>query len=197
MAIGALDWSQCPAVESVPGRVGGAWVLRDTRMPIFVILENLEYGAGIEEIIENYRVTRKQIQTVLDFAARSAAPPVIPGDAARSDVRPLDKSAPNGLIRHLAEPSHSQDRPCSLRQLAVADRAAAHPGHRRSGKCGDSGQLPRSCNSATPQEAVWQPMMKAAANHNDGADTPRHITMTHNGLAPEARACRPSGQQPG
>lgn len=89
MAIGALDWSQCPAVESVSGRVGGAWVLRDTRMPISVIFENLEYGAGIEEIIENYRVTREQIQAVLDFAARSAAPPVIPGDAARSDARPL------------------------------------------------------------------------------------------------------------
>jgi len=22
----ALDWSQCPAVESVPGKVSGAWV---------------------------------------------------------------------------------------------------------------------------------------------------------------------------
>ncbi len=24
----ALDWSNCPAVESVPDRVGGAWVFR-------------------------------------------------------------------------------------------------------------------------------------------------------------------------
>jgi hypothetical protein len=23
-----LDWAQCPAVESVPGKVSGAWVLR-------------------------------------------------------------------------------------------------------------------------------------------------------------------------
>jgi uncharacterized protein (DUF433 family) len=77
-----LDWSQCPAVESVPGRVSGAWVLRDTRMPISVIFENLEYGASIDEIIENYHVTREQIQAVLEFAARSAAPPSIPGEAA-------------------------------------------------------------------------------------------------------------------
>lgn len=76
-----LDWSQCPAVESVPGRVSGAWVLRDTRMPISVIFENLEYGAGIDEIIENYHVTREQIQAVLEFAARSAAPPSVPGEA--------------------------------------------------------------------------------------------------------------------
>ena len=40
-----LDWSQCPAVESIPGKVSGAWVLRDTRMPVSVIFENLEYGA--------------------------------------------------------------------------------------------------------------------------------------------------------
>jgi len=85
-----LDWSQCPAVESVPGKVSGAWVLRDTRMPVSVIFENLEYGASIDEIIENYHVTREQIQAVLDFAARSAAPPSIPGEAARTrDAHPV------------------------------------------------------------------------------------------------------------
>jgi hypothetical protein len=26
-----LDWSQCDAVESVPGKVSGAWVSRGTR----------------------------------------------------------------------------------------------------------------------------------------------------------------------
>ena len=73
----SLDWSQCPAVESVPGRVSGAWVLRDSRMPVSIIFENLEYGASIEEIIENYPVTLEQIQAVLEFAARSAAAPAL------------------------------------------------------------------------------------------------------------------------
>ncbi len=27
-----LDWSQCPAVESVPGRVSGAWVFKEPSM---------------------------------------------------------------------------------------------------------------------------------------------------------------------
>ena len=62
-------------MESVPGKLSGAWVLRDTRMPVSVIFDNLEYGATIEEIIENYNVTREQIQAVLAFAAQSAAPP--------------------------------------------------------------------------------------------------------------------------
>jgi uncharacterized protein (DUF433 family) len=85
-----LDWSQCPAVESIPGKVSGAWVLRDTRMPVAVIFENLEYGATIEEIIENYNVTREEIQAVLEFAAQSAAPP--PGPPAtpgQADARTL------------------------------------------------------------------------------------------------------------
>lgn len=46
-----LDWSQCPAVESVPGKVSGAWVLRGTRMPVSAIFENLEAGANIDDII--------------------------------------------------------------------------------------------------------------------------------------------------
>ncbi len=38
----ALDWSKCAAVESVPGRVSGAWVFRGTRLPVATIFENLE-----------------------------------------------------------------------------------------------------------------------------------------------------------
>jgi hypothetical protein len=44
----ALDWSQCPAVESVPDRRSGAWVFRDTRMPVATVFENLEVGSSIE-----------------------------------------------------------------------------------------------------------------------------------------------------
>ncbi len=75
----ALDWSQCPDVESIPGKVSGVWLLRNTRMPVSLVFENLEYGASIEEIIENHGVTREQIQAVLEFAARSAAVPPAPG----------------------------------------------------------------------------------------------------------------------
>jgi len=37
-----LDWSQCPAVESVPGKVSGAWVIRGTRTPVSTVFENLQ-----------------------------------------------------------------------------------------------------------------------------------------------------------
>jgi len=71
----SLDWSQCPAVESVPGRRSGAWVFRDTRMPVATVFENLEAGASIGEIVEQFHVTPEQVKAVLEFAARSLDPP--------------------------------------------------------------------------------------------------------------------------
>ena len=70
-----LDWSQCPAVESIPGKVSGAWVFRGTRVPVSAIFENLK-GSSIEEVLENFHVTRDQVQAVLDFAAKSAQTPL-------------------------------------------------------------------------------------------------------------------------
>ena len=65
-----LDWSQCPAVECVPGRVSGAWVFRDTRLPVATVIENLE-DLSVEEVMEQFDVTREQITAVLDFVAQS------------------------------------------------------------------------------------------------------------------------------
>lgn len=85
-----LDWSQCPAVESVPGRVSGAWVFKDSRLPVATIFENLEYGSTLDEIIENYDVTLEQIQAVLEFAAQSAKVSPVSTDGARMvDAHPL------------------------------------------------------------------------------------------------------------
>lgn len=70
-----LDWSQCPAVESIPGKVSGAWVFRGTRVPVSAIFENLK-DSPMEEVLENFPVTRDQIQIVLDFVVRSAKEPV-------------------------------------------------------------------------------------------------------------------------
>ena len=80
-----LDWSQCPAVESIPGKVSGAWVFKDTRMPVSTVFENLESGASIEEIMEWFDVTREQVVSVLEFTARSLdAPP--PANRPLADV---------------------------------------------------------------------------------------------------------------
>lgn len=65
-----LDWSQCPAVESIPGKLNAAWVLRGTRTPVKVLFENLEAGMSIEEVMEQFPVTREQIDSLMAFVAR-------------------------------------------------------------------------------------------------------------------------------
>ena len=72
----SLDWSQCPAVESIPGKVSGAWVFTGTRTPVGIVFENLEDGMTIDEVMEQFSVTRAQVKAVLAFAARSLDTPV-------------------------------------------------------------------------------------------------------------------------
>ena len=67
----SLDWSQCSAVERIPGRVSGAWTFRNSRTPVKVVFDNLEDGMTIDEIIEQYPVSREEIRAVLDFASHS------------------------------------------------------------------------------------------------------------------------------
>ena len=72
----ALDWSQCSAVETVPGKVSGAWVFRGTRIPVAAVFENLEDGLTINEIVEMFDgLTQDQVKAVLDFAAQSLSAP--------------------------------------------------------------------------------------------------------------------------
>ena len=65
-----LDWSQCPAVERIPGKVSGVWLFRDTRLPVATVIENLE-DLSIEEVMDQFDVTREKIIAVLDFVAQS------------------------------------------------------------------------------------------------------------------------------
>jgi uncharacterized protein (DUF433 family) len=67
-----LDWSQCGAVERAPGKVGGVWVLRGTRMPVATIFEDLEAGANLDDILEWYDgLDREPVKAVIEFAVRS------------------------------------------------------------------------------------------------------------------------------
>jgi len=75
MKTAALDWSHCPAVESVPGKVSGAWVFRGTRMPVQTVFDNLEAGMSLSEITEVFDVTPDEIKAVLHFASESLASP--------------------------------------------------------------------------------------------------------------------------
>src|ERR1035437_7424177 len=54
-----LDWSQCPAVESILGKRSGAWVFRGTRTPVSTVFENLQ-DMSVDELVEEFGVRRGQ-----------------------------------------------------------------------------------------------------------------------------------------
>jgi uncharacterized protein (DUF433 family) len=67
-----LDWSQCSAVEKIPGKVSGVWLFVGTRVPVRALFENIESGATVDEFLEWFPgVTREQVEAVLDRAQRS------------------------------------------------------------------------------------------------------------------------------
>jgi len=67
-----LDWSQCPAVERIPGKVSGAWLFKGTRVPVKALFENIEGGATVQEFVEWFPgVAPEQVEAVLEYAQYS------------------------------------------------------------------------------------------------------------------------------
>ena len=67
-----LDWSKCSAVERIPGKVSGAWLFKDTRVPVTALFENLEDGATVDNFLEWFPgVTREQVEAVLEHTGQS------------------------------------------------------------------------------------------------------------------------------
>ena len=74
MLLKMLDWTQCTAVERVPGKVSGAWVFKNTRVPVRALFENLEDGATLNDFLAWFPgVSREQVEAVLEHAERSLA----------------------------------------------------------------------------------------------------------------------------
>jgi len=67
-----LDWSRCPAVERVPGKVSGNWLFKGTRVPVRALFENIDSGARIDDFLEWFPgVTRQQVEAVIIHAEQS------------------------------------------------------------------------------------------------------------------------------
>ena len=70
-----LNWKECQHVESIPGKVSGAWLFVGTRVPVRALFENLSDGATVEDFLEWFPgVDRNQVEGVLKFASSSLEP---------------------------------------------------------------------------------------------------------------------------
>ena len=66
------DWSKCPAVESHPNRLGGAWVFAGTRVTVSSLFRNLKTGATVQEFVEWFPgVELSQVEAVFQHEIES------------------------------------------------------------------------------------------------------------------------------
>jgi uncharacterized protein (DUF433 family) len=72
-----VDWSRCPDVERIPGKVSGRWVMRGTRIPVEDVLLNardLTPEKIVTEVYEGLGIepVRQVIAYARDCATNSA-----------------------------------------------------------------------------------------------------------------------------
>ena len=71
-----MDWSACSAVDRDPGKLGGKWCFRGTRLPVAALFEHLDKGSTVDEFLEWFpAATREQVHSVLEFAKTSLEQP--------------------------------------------------------------------------------------------------------------------------
>jgi uncharacterized protein (DUF433 family) len=57
-------------IASDPGIMGGVPVVRGTRVPVYVILEHLEAGRSIEQVLHDYpTLTPESVRAAIRYAA--------------------------------------------------------------------------------------------------------------------------------
>ena len=66
------NWETCSAVESVPGRLSGAWVFTGTRVPVSALFGNLAAGATVKDFLDWFPgVEEWQVKAVLEHEVES------------------------------------------------------------------------------------------------------------------------------
>ncbi len=65
-----IDLTKCQILERIPGKVSGVWLLKGTRLPLWVVLDNLSSGASLDEGADGFEMDRKQVEAILAFLAR-------------------------------------------------------------------------------------------------------------------------------
>jgi uncharacterized protein (DUF433 family) len=69
------QWEALNVIEQNPDVVSGAWVFRETRVPVAALFQNLKDGATIDEFLEWFPgVERAQVEAILDYELETLTP---------------------------------------------------------------------------------------------------------------------------
>ena len=68
-----IDRPKEAAVESAPGKIGGTWVFRGSRVPVSALFENLEDDVDVGQFVQWFPgVSDAQVREVLEYVAESS-----------------------------------------------------------------------------------------------------------------------------
>ena len=90
-------------IESVPGRLSGAWVLTGTRLPLAGLFENLESGATVKEYLEWFDGAEEwKVRAVLQYVADSMKAAMPAGTLVGCAFQDLEDDREDSTAPHIA-----------------------------------------------------------------------------------------------
>ena len=66
-----LNWYDCPVVERIAGKVSGAWLFTESRLPLWAMYSEIAAGATIDQFVDWYCGDMAKVITVLEYEAKS------------------------------------------------------------------------------------------------------------------------------
>ena len=64
------DWHDCPAVERIAGKVSGAWLFTESRLPLWAMYSEIAAGATIDQFVDWYCGDKAKAIAVLEHEAK-------------------------------------------------------------------------------------------------------------------------------
>ena len=65
------DWGNCPAVERIAGKVSGAWIFTESRLPLWAMYSEMASGTTIDQFVDWYYGDKAKVVAVLEHEAES------------------------------------------------------------------------------------------------------------------------------
>lgn len=65
------DWDDCLAVERIAGKVSGAWIFTESRLPLWAMYSEMASGTTVDQFVDWYGGNRPKVVAVLEHEAEA------------------------------------------------------------------------------------------------------------------------------
>ena len=65
------DWDNCAAVERIAGKVSGAWIFTESRLPLWAMYSEMASGTTVDQFVDWYFGDKAKVIAVLEHEAKA------------------------------------------------------------------------------------------------------------------------------